>query len=762
MTFLNGVAESLTGWSQAEAVGRPLPEIFRIVNEETRRAGREPRAAGLAGATHRRAGKSTLLIARDGTERPIDDSAAPMRDGSNAPVGAVLVFRDVTERKKAEIERERLLREVNAGRERLAEVFHRSPSFMAILRGPDHVFELANDRYNQLVGHREILGKPVRQALPEIEGQGFFELLDRVYRTGEAFAATDMRVMFRREPGRPLEERFLEFVYQPLWNPDGSISGILAQGIDLTDRKRAEAAVRQRDERLQLFLENATDYAIIMTDPEGRVLEWKGGAEQITGWREDEMLGKSADVIFTVEDRAAGAPEGEMRKAAEEGRAEDKRWHQRKDGSRFFADGVMTRLQDAGGQSQGFGKVLRDVTERKRAEEALSRNALLLANVRDSVIVTDLEGIVTYWNEGATRLFGWAAADMLGRPYADRFPEPTRSEIAESIRHYAAGADWSGEFEDFRKDGSRVWIDARISRVNDSTGRPIGVLGLAHDITDRKRAEEALKEADRRKDEFLAILAHELRNPLAPLRNGLQVMRLASADAVAVAQARDMMERQLSHMVRLIDDLLDISRISRNKMELRRQRVAVSEIVSNSIETARPLIEAAEHRLTVSLPPEPVFIDGDLTRLAQVVSNLLTNSAKYTRRGGQIWLTAERTPEEVVITVRDTGIGIPSFELPRVFGMFSQIDRSIERATGGLGIGLALVKALVEMHGGTVTAESEGMGHGSKFTVRLPSIATAAPAGLREAAKQGRAARSSGGSWWSTTTRIRRDRWPGS
>ena len=224
--------------------------------------------------------------------------------------------------------------------------------------------------------------------------------------------------------------------------------------------------------------------------------------------------------------------------------------------------------------------------------------------------------------------------------------------------------------------------------------------------------EESLREANRRKDEFLALLAHELRNPLAPLRNGLQIMRLAAGDPNAVAQARGIMERQLGHMVRLIDDLLDVSRINRNKMELRRSRVLLADVISNAVETVRPLIDARELTLDVSLPTEPEALDADLTRLAQVFGNLLTNSAKYTDPGGHIWLTAERRGDDVLVSVRDDGIGIPAEALSSIFDMFSQVDRSIERSTGGLGIGLALVKGLVEMHGGTVTAESDGPGKG--------------------------------------------------
>jgi signal transduction histidine kinase len=257
--------------------------------------------------------------------------------------------------------------------------------------------------------------------------------------------------------------------------------------------------------------------------------------------------------------------------------------------------------------------------------------------------------------------------------------------------------------------------------------------GVAVDITERVRAEAALKEADRKKDEFLALLAHELRNPLAPLRNGLHVLRLSGADSEAAGRARAMMERQLGHMVRLIDDLLDVSRISRNKLTLRRERLRLSDVVAAAVETARPAVEAAGHELSVQLPPAPVFVDGDLTRLSQVFSNLLTNSAKYTPPGGHIRLAAEFRGGRAAVSVADDGIGIPAEALPRIFDMFSQVDRSIERATGGLGIGLALVKGLVEMHGGAVEARSGGPGAGSTFVVSLPA-GDAAPAGAAKAA----------------------------
>ncbi|HEV8362093.1 MAG TPA: ATP-binding protein [Gemmatimonadaceae bacterium] len=248
---------------------------------------------------------------------------------------------------------------------------------------------------------------------------------------------------------------------------------------------------------------------------------------------------------------------------------------------------------------------------------------------------------------------------------------------------------------------------------------------ICHYVTaayERVRLIRELRDADRRKDEFLATLAHELRNPLAPIRNALHIMQLAEDDGAAIDQARTMMERQLKQMVRLIDDLLDVSRITRGKLDLRKERVELAAVISNAVDTTRPLIEAAGHSLTVSLPPQPIYLDADPMRLAQVFANLLNNAAKYTDRGGRIWLSAALDEREIVITVRDTGIGIPAEALPTVFEMFAQVDRSLEKSQGGLGIGLTLVKRLVEMHGGTVEARSDGPGKGSEFIARLPVV----------------------------------------
>jgi two-component system CheB/CheR fusion protein len=357
---------------------------------------------------------------------------------------------------------------------------------------------------------------------------------------------------------------------------------------------------------------------------------------------------------------------------------------------------------------------------------AAARLAAIVESSHDAIISKTLEGIIRTWNTAAERLFGYTAEEAVGKPITLLIP-PDRLDEEKTILARLSRGERIEHYETVRraKDGRLIDLSLTISPIRDAQGRIIGASKIARDITERKRADEALREAmealrkaDRRKDEFLALLAHELRNPLAPLRNGLQVMRLATEPDL-VAKSWNIMDRQLSHMVRLIDDLLDISRISLNKMELRRSTVLLADVINSAVETARPAIQEAGHTLTVSLPPEPIQLDADLTRLAQVFANLLNNSARYTEGRGQIWLTAMREGNQVTVAVRDTGIGIPASALPRVFEMFSQGDRSLERGAGGLGIGLALVKGLVEMHGGTVQAESPGEGQGSTFTVRL-------------------------------------------
>jgi PAS domain S-box-containing protein len=498
-----------------------------------------------------------------------------------------------------------------------------------------------------------------------------------------------------------------------------------AQSI-LLARRHSEDALRKESEWRRITLASIGD-AVISTDPEGRVTFLNSVAEALTGWPCTEAVGRPLPEVFRIVNERTREPvENPALRALREGTVVGLANHTvliARDGSERPIDDSAAPMRDETGTPLGAVLVFRDVSERRRSEEAQAFLAAIVESSNDAIVSKTLEGVICTWNAGAERLFGWTAAEAVGRPITLIIPPERHDEEYEILARVRSG-ERVDHFETVRvsKQGRRIDISLTVSPIRDGAGRIIGASKVARDITDRKEAEEALREADRRKDEFIALLAHELRNPLAPIRTGLQVMRLAPGDSSAVAGARAMMERQLGHMVRLIDDLLDVSRINRNKIELRRSRVLLADVVSSAVETIRPLIAEAGHDLVLSLPPEPVYLDADLTRLAQVLGNLLTNSAKYTHRGGRIWLAAQRHGGDVVVSVRDNGIGIPAEALPNVFDMFSQAGRSIERSTGGLGIGLALVKGLVERHGGTVTAESAGPGKGSTFTVRLPVL----------------------------------------
>jgi PAS domain S-box-containing protein len=420
--------------------------------------------------------QEVILERPDGSRIYVAINIDPILNHAGEVIGAINVFLDISERKLAERQSQQLLDIIHAEFERLTRFFEHSPAFMAVLRGPQHIYEKANKRYLSMIGREEVLGLRVADVLPELESQGFIAKLDEVYQTGQNFVGRDIPVTLQDETGVQ-HEKIVDVVYEPLFTPSGEVKRILVHGLDLTAHKHMEQELQRRAEELAL--------------------------------------------------------------------------------------------------------------------------------------------------------------------------------------------------------------------------------------------------SDRKKDEFIALLAHELRNPLAPIRNGLQVLALSGNKPEVSAQVRDMMNRQLNHMVRLIDDLLDVSRMNRNKLFLRKSRVALAEAMNHALEATRPALEASGHELVVQLPTADLYLDADLTRLAQVFGNLISNSIKYTEPGGRISFTTEICGDEVVVTVSDNGIGIPTEALPNLFDMFSQVHGR-ERTAAGLGIGLALVRNLVEMHGGRVTAESDGSGQGSRFRVFLP------------------------------------------
>jgi PAS domain S-box-containing protein len=380
--------------------------------------------------------------------------------------------------------------------------------------------------------------------------------------------------------------------------------------------------------------------------------------------------------------------------------------------------GTNTDISD----QQAVADALRQSEQRLREREEELRT--LTDNSPDILSRFDRELRHLFVNAAVTRATGLPASHFIGKTNRDLGMPPALCDQWDACLHrvFETGQPQVVEFSFDSPDGLRHFQGRFIPEFG-AGGQVVSALGVTHDRTAEKIAADALLEADRRKDEFLATLAHELRNPLTPIRTGLHILKRAAAaqppDA-AQDRVRDMMERQISHMVRLIDDLLDVARISTGKIELRHERVLLSAVVDSALEATRPLMEAARHDLQTALPPQPVWLVGDAVRLAQVVSNLLNNAAKYTPDGGRIRLHAGLEDGRLVLAITDNGIGIPPAELSRIFAMFAQAGGALQRSHGGLGIGLALVQRLVELHGGSVRAHSDGPGQGATFTVTLP------------------------------------------
>jgi PAS domain S-box-containing protein len=639
-----------------------------------------------------------------------------------------------------------------------------------------------------------------------------------------------------------------------LENP--GLGAIVANFRDVTDRRRIEEALREREEHFRLIVESATDVAIFTVTLDGRIVSWNSGAERILGYTEEEILGKHVSIIFTPADTARGRVAFEMQGALYQGHENDDRWHVRKGGVRFWANGLMMPLRDDAGVVKGYLKILRDRTEQKRARDALKlseeRFRIAVDAARLGLWHCELPARTLVWDDQCKKHFGLPAdaevtmetfyelvhpedrertreaveraiaehtpfdreyriitpdgrarwIQAIGRGFYDESGEPYRFDgvtidvtdrkeaeeaLRESEKRFRSMADtapvliwmastdgslsyfntpwleltgrsmeqelgdgWAAgvhpedrarclstyraafkarrsydiEYRLRRHDGSYRWIFVKAGPLFTPGGEFTGFIGSGIDITDRKLAEQALKDADRRKDEFLAMLAHELRNPLAAINNAVQLSLRPTRDEDLV-WSKEVIDRQAKHLARLIDDLLDVSRITRGKIRLNKERLDLAPIIVRAVEAVRPLMEARQHQLTLSIAPGPMRLLADATRMEQVLVNLLTNAAKYTDPHGHITLSAHHDGK-IILRVKDTGVGISSELLPHIFDLFTQAERSIDRSQDGLGIGLTLVKRLVEMHGGTVAATSDGPGKGSEFIIELPTVADAA------------------------------------
>jgi PAS domain S-box-containing protein len=393
----------------------------------------------------------------------------------------------------------------------------------------------------------------------------------------------------------------------------------------------------------------------------------------------------------------------------------------------------FSTIQYLDGRNVGRVWSFREVTAQKCAEAELRQQRewfqVTLASIGDAVITTDTQGRITFLNPAAERITGWSVAEALNLPLERVFVivnENTGDALenpVEKVLRTGSIVKLANHAALIGRDGARIAIEDSAAPIRDLKGDVSGVVMVFHDVSSRRRAEEALREADRRKDEFLATLAHELRNPLAPIRQAALISMAQGATDAQKRWSHDVIDRQVRHMALLLDDLLDISRVTRGTLALRVQPTDLASMIDAAIETARPAIDAKRHKLSVEIRNEHERFNADPLRMAQVLANLLTNAAKYTDAEGQIRLSALCEPNEVIIRVADTGIGISAEAMPKIFEMFAQVPSVKDRSEGGLGIGLALTKGLVELHGGNLAARSAGLGRGSEFEVRLPRMA---------------------------------------
>ncbi|MDQ9171687.1 PAS domain-containing protein [Oxalobacteraceae bacterium R-40] len=641
--------------------------------------------------------------------------------------------------------------------ELLRKLFQEAPGFIAILKGPDHRFEIVNDAYLQTIGYRQVVGKTMQDALPEMHEQGYIELLDYVYRSGKPYVAKEIPVRLQRRTDAGPEERFLNFVYQPVFAADGTVEGIFVEGNDVTDQVQAQ--------RKEHFLLELADRLRPLSSSESIV----SAAAELVGTylglsralfaevdREKETFRVRQDWARDGERSAVGLSKklnsfgpviidalraGQIINSDDvmaDPRCRDSAPEYTLCGIRAYLTVPLVKngnfefmlclhKKDPYQWTDHDRQVALETAERTWAAVESATAQTELSIVRDQSLyvfntmtegfgIVDSDWTIIQMNSEGLRMKQMKSEDVIGHNHWEVFPELAGTELAATYeRVKATRIAETCEFFHTGRDGKNIWLEVRTYPARDG-----GLAFFFRDISIRKEFEHKLKLADRRKDEFVAMLAHELRNPLAPISAAADLLQMAQLDEESLMATSDIIARQVRHMTSLINDLMDVSRVTRGLIRLDSKVLHASDIVADAVEQVRPLIVSRGHHLSVQLPSEPVLVQGDQKRLVQVLANVLSNAAKYTPDGGELTLAIAAQADHVDFCVSDNGIGMMPEILNRVFELFAQAERSSDRTQGGLGIGLALVKSLVELHDGSVTAHSDGPGQGSRFTISLP------------------------------------------
>ncbi|KQQ40195.1 hypothetical protein ASF61_05280 [Duganella sp. Leaf126] len=667
----------------------------------------------------------------------------------------------------------------------MAELFRQAPVFMAMLEGPCHRYTYVNAGYRQLLDGRPVPGLTVAQALPEAQQQGFIALLDQVYRTGTAHTANGVRCLVTAPAGSATTERHVDFIYQPVRGADDAVTGILVHGTDVTDRVlrelRRHALVRLGDaaRRVRHPEDILMQACVILGETLGvsRVgygsvdalaqtftvaREWSAPGARLPPatlrfgdygtffeeLRQGRLVAiddvdfdpRTRDVAAALKARNAGAlvdvpviEQGELVALIFVHSAQPRSW----------SDEDVALIREMAERARATSERLRsDIA--LRASEASLRT---IANAMPQMVWSTLpDGLHDYFNQRWYDFTGMPVGATDGDAWNGLLHADDQPRAWSVWQHCLASGDtYEIQYRLRHVSGRYHWVLARALPIRDDAGHIIRWMGTCTDIHEQKLAEAEWRQASQRKDDFLAMLAHELRNPLAPISTAAQLLKLRGSREPGIEHASDIIIRQVRHMTDLVDDLLDVSRVTRGLVQLEQHELELMAIVHGAVEQARPLLEARRHALVLRLPPDQLFVRGDRTRLVQALANLLNNAAKYTPQGGEVVLALDVRRDhadrhgaanaEAVLSVTDNGIGMPPELLPRVFDLFAQAERTPDRAQGGLGLGLALVKSIAVLHGGSAVAASDGAGKGSTFTIVLPLLspavlAVAAPAAL--------------------------------